>query len=51
MPDQMKIGCDSDINGEENCTAVSFIARMSFILCCFHIFIFLITLARNEMAA
>jgi hypothetical protein len=50
MPDQMTDGCNYISDGQ-NCLAVNFVSRMSFTLCCFHIFIFLITLARNEMAA
>lgn len=53
MPDQMVICTDGDGNENFNkthCLQIGFIARMSFILTIFHAFIFIVTLARNEMA-
>lgn len=53
MPDQMVICKDKDGNEDFNkvsCLQIGFIARMSFILTIFHAFVFIITLARNEMA-
>lgn len=43
--------CGTYSNDPDVCLGVSLMARISFILALFHIFIFLITLARNEIAA
>jgi hypothetical protein len=52
MPDKMKICSGASTQAEEDvCLANGFIGRMSFILACFHLMVFVICLARNEMAA
>jgi len=45
------MNCPEQSGGESACLGASVIIRMSFTLCCFHIFVFLVCLARNEMAA
>jgi len=48
------MGCPDASGGDVDksaCLGASMIIRMSFALTCFHIFVFLVCLARNEMAA
>lgn len=45
------VGQDVKEMEREDDLSVQLVARMSFILFCFHVFIFIVTLARNEMAA
>ena len=43
--------CTDVTISKDTCLANGFIGRMSFILCCFHMLMFLICLARNDMAS
>jgi len=43
--------CDESTGGGSTCLGAQVLIRMSFVLACFHFVVFVVTLARNEMAA